>query len=97
MEVNKIYNGDILEMFKKTPANFVDLIVTSPPYNVGIEYDEWDDKMKSNDYYNWCKEWLRHCFRTLKEDGRIAINIPYEVNMYDQGGRQFISSEYYRL
>ena len=97
MEVNKIYNGDILEMFKKTPANFVDLIVTSPPYNVGIEYDEWDDKMKSNDYYNWCKEWLRHCFRTLKEDGRIAINIPYEVNMYDQGGRQFISSEYWQI
>ena len=62
----------------------------------GIEYDEWDDKMKSNDYYNWCKD-VKTLFSNFEEDGRIVINIPYEVNMYDQGGRQFISSEYWQI
>lgn len=97
MELNKIYNGDILEMFGKTPDNFIDLIVTSPPYNVGIEYDTWDDKKSSDDYYKWVRDWITESYRTLKDDGRIAINIPYEVNMYDQGGRQFISSEYWQI
>jgi site-specific DNA-methyltransferase (adenine-specific) len=97
MEINKLYNGDILEMFSKTPDNFVDLIVTSPPYNVGIEYDSWEDTLNSEKYYDWCKDWLLESYRTLKDDGRIAINIPYEVNMYEGGGRQFISSDYWQI
>lgn len=97
MEINKIYNGDILEMFGKTPDNFIDLIVTSPPYNVGIEYDSWEDTLNSKKYYDWCKDWLLESYRTLKDDGRIAINIPYEVNMYEGGGRQFISSDYWQI
>lgn len=97
MEINKIYNGDILEMFGKTPDNFIDLIVTSPPYNVGIDYSDWDDQKPMKDYFDWCKEWLQEAYRTLKDDGRIAINIPYEVNVQDRGGRVFIVSEYWQL
>lgn len=97
MEINKIYNGDILEMFGKTPDNFIDLIVTSPPYNVGIDYSDWDDQKPMQDYFDWCKEWLSEAYRSLKDDGRIAINIPYEVNVQDRGGRVFIVSEYWQL
>lgn len=97
MEINKIYNGDILEMFGKTPDNFIDLIVTSPPYNVGIDYSDWDDQKPMKDYFDWCKEWLQEAYRTLKDDGRVAINIPYEVNVQDRGGRVFIVSEYWQL
>jgi site-specific DNA-methyltransferase (adenine-specific) len=64
--INKIYNGDILEMFGKTPDNFIDLIVTSPPYNVGIDYSDWDDKMSYDDFFEWVEKWLRECYRTLK-------------------------------
>ena len=52
MEINKLYNGDILEMFAKTPDNFVDLIVTSPPYNVGINYSDWDDTMSYDGFFS---------------------------------------------
>jgi DNA modification methylase len=39
MEINKIYNEDNLETMAKMPNDFIDLIVTSPPYNIGINYD----------------------------------------------------------
>ena len=94
MEINKIYNGDILEMFGKTPDNFIDLIVTSPPYNVGIDYSDWDDRLPVNEYFQWVEKWLSECYRTLKDDGRVAINIPYECNM---GERVMISSEYWQI
>ena len=94
MEINKLYNGDILEMFGKTPDNFIDLIVTSPPYNVGIDYDSWDDQKPIDEYFQWVENWLIESYRTLKDDGRIAINIPYECNM---GERVMISSEYWQI
>ena len=42
MELNKIYNENCLEMMAKMPDNFIDLTVTSPPYNVGIDYDNYN-------------------------------------------------------
>jgi len=59
MEVNKLYNGDILDMFSKTPDNFIDLIVTSPPYNVGINYSDWDDTMSYDGFFQWVETWLK--------------------------------------
>ena len=97
MEINKIYNGDILEMFGKTPDNFIDLIVTSPPYNVGIDYSDWDDQKPMDEYFNWCKEWLQEAHRALKDDGRIALNIPYEINRQKKGGRIFFVSEMWQI
>jgi site-specific DNA-methyltransferase (adenine-specific) len=94
MEINKLYNGDILDMFEKTPDSLIDLIVTSPPYNVGIDYDSWDDQKPIDEYFQWVENWLSECYRTLKDDGRIAINIPYECNM---GERVMISSEYWQI
>ena len=97
MEINKIHNGDILDMFSKTPYNFIDLIVTSPPYNVGIDYDSWNDKLSTEDYFGWCEKWLTECYRTLKPDGRIVINIPYETNFMERGGRQFFIAEFWQV
>jgi site-specific DNA-methyltransferase (adenine-specific) len=74
LELNKIYNMDCIDGLKSLDDNTVDLIVTSPPYNVGIEYDSWDDNMQWNDYLNWCRKWLTECYRVLKDDGRICIN-----------------------
>ena len=44
--MNKIINTDCIEGLKQLEENSVDLCVTSPPYNVGIEYDDWDDNMQ---------------------------------------------------
>ena len=74
MKTNVIHNVDILEGFKLIDDNSIDLIVTSPPYNIDLEYDSWNDNLHWDEYLKWCKSWLNECYRVLKDDGRIAIN-----------------------
>lgn len=92
-----ILNCDIMDGFKQLDNGCVDLIVTSPPYNVGIEYDTWNDVMSYESYFDWVDKWLKESYRVLKDDGRIAINIPFEVNMIkSNAGRVLISSDYWQ-
>ncbi len=95
--LNDIHNIDCVEGMKKLPDNCIDLVVTSPPYNVDIPYDTHKDNDEMDVYFEWCKVWLGEIYRVLKDDGRIAINIPYEVNVQDRGGRVFITSEYWQM
>ena len=43
MERNKIYSGNSIKLMSEMDEKSIDLIVTSPPYGVGIDYDSWDD------------------------------------------------------
>ena len=95
--INTIINGDSVQVMKEMPESFVDLIVTSPKYNVGIDYDSCDDKMSMEDYWIWTRQWLTESLRLLKDDGRIAVNIPYEVNVQDRGGRVLFMSEFWMI
>ena len=95
--VNKIINGDCIEVMKTIPESTVDLIVTSPPYGVGIEYDTHNDDVDFEEYKIFSKEWLTEAYRVLKDDGRIALNIPYEINRQDKGGRIFMVSELWSI
>jgi len=94
----KILNCDILDGFKTLEDNSIDLICTSPPYNVSIEYDSWNDNIPKNEYFTWVRKWLSECYRVLKPDGRIAINVPFEVNMKAKNHqRVFIASHYWQI
>jgi site-specific DNA-methyltransferase (adenine-specific) len=95
--INKVITGDCVEVMKEMPEGWVDLIVTSPPYNCNIPYDTHIDNTNMEDYWIWTKHWLIEAFRLLKDDGRVAINIPYEVNVQDRGGRVFFVSEFYQI
>jgi site-specific DNA-methyltransferase (adenine-specific) len=95
--VNKIINGSCIERMKEFSESCVDLIVTSPPYGVGIDYDTHDDDVYFDEYKNFSKEWLSEAFRVLKDDGRIALNIPYEINRQAKGGRIFMASELWKI
>ena len=97
IETNKIINGDCIEVMKTFPENSINLLVTSPPYNCGINYDTHIDTMSMEDYWEWTEKWLTESFRVLKDDGRVAINIPLEVNVKDRGGRVFFVSEFYQI
>jgi site-specific DNA-methyltransferase (adenine-specific) len=79
------------------PFSSVDLIVTSPPYGVGIAYDVHNDDMLIDEYLKFTEEWLTKAYEVLKDDGRIALNIPYEINRQDKGGRVFIVSEIWQI
>jgi site-specific DNA-methyltransferase (adenine-specific) len=93
----KIINGDCTKVMRELPESFVDLIVTSPPYGVGIDYDTHDDDMEFEEYKKFSKEWLTEAFRVLKDDGRIALNIPYEINRQKKGGRIFMVAELWKI
>jgi site-specific DNA-methyltransferase (adenine-specific) len=95
--VNKIHNMDCVQGMKLLPDSCIDLVVTSCPYNVGIEYDTHKDDMPMDEYFKWSRTWLQEVFRLLKDDGRIALNIPYEINVRDRGGRIFFVSEFWQI
>lgn len=97
LETNKIIQGDCVIEMGKLPESTVDLVVTSPPYNVGIDYDSHDDRMTMEDYWEFTEQWLSKAYRLLKDDGRIAINIPYEVNVQERGGRILFMSEFWSI
>lgn len=95
--INKIICGDCLEVIEEIPDNSIDLVVTSPPYNCGIDYDVYKDDLEYSDYICLMYNRLLEVFRVLKDTGRIALNIPYEVNLHERGGRIFLASDYWQL
>jgi len=53
----------------------VDLVVTSPPYNLGISYGKYSDRQDRRSYLTWCGEWARQVRRVLESDGSFFLNI----------------------
>lgn len=92
-----IINGDCIEVMKTLPESSIDLIVTSCPYGVGIAYDVHNDDVIFDEYVEFSENWLTQAYKILKDDGRIALNIPYEINRQDKGGRIFFVSEIYQI
>ena len=97
IETGKIINGDCIEVMKTFPEGSIDLLVTSPPYNVNISYDVHKDDLPMDEYYEWTKDWLREALRVLKDDGRIAVNVPNELNVQDRGGRILFVAEFWMM
>jgi len=97
METNKIINGDCIKVMSEMPEKSIDLIVTSPPYGVGIKYDQFEDDLEFDQYRTFSNNWLREAYRVLKDDGRIAINLPYEINRQSKGGRIFMVAEIWNI
>jgi site-specific DNA-methyltransferase (adenine-specific) len=97
IETNKIINGNCIDVMKDMPEGCIDLVVTSPPYGVGINYDVHDDDMEFTEYQEFSKDWLTQAYRILKDDGRIAVNIPYEINRQAKGGRIFMVAEVWKI
>ena len=85
----RIINEDFLTI-TDIPENSVDLIVTSPPYNVGIQYNIHDDTISYARYLKWTEKWLKKALQLVKEDGRMCLNIPLDKN---KGGQQSVYAD----
>ena len=72
---NKIICDDSLEVLKKLPNNCIDLMITSPPYNFGLEYTEGEDDKNWDDYFHQLFRILNETYRVLKLGGRMVINV----------------------
>ena len=95
IESQKIITGDCVDVMKTLPDGCIDLLVTSPPYSVNIKYDVYDDSISMEDYWEFTKNWLSESFRVLKDDGRVAINVPIETNVQERGGRILFNAEFW--
>ena len=73
--LNKIINGDVIGVLGKIPDNTVHLAITSPPYNVGKDYDSHNDKMNYEEYLNWLNKVWIETERILVPGGRFCLNI----------------------
>lgn len=85
----KIYNDDFLTT-NYVEENSIDLIVTSPPYNVDTRYNSYDDKIPYSIYLEFTQKWLEKTYKLLKDDGRFCLNIPLDKN---KGGQQSVYAD----
>src|SRR3954468_21867442 len=72
---SRFYLADCVEVFKQLPAHSVDVIVTSPPYNLGIRYSTYQDTLTRSDYLQWTGEWVAAAARALKPEGSLFLNV----------------------
>lgn len=84
-----IYNDDFLTT-RCIDESSVDLIITSPPYNVSIDYGSFNDEIPYEKYLEFTEIWLEKAYRLSKEDGRLCLNIPLDKN---KGGQQSVYAD----
>jgi site-specific DNA-methyltransferase (adenine-specific) len=82
----KIIKDDFIKT-KKLKKSTVDLIITSPPYNVDIKYNSHKDDLSYKDYLEFTEAWLKKARDVSKKDGRMCLNIPLDKN---KGGQQSV-------
>jgi site-specific DNA-methyltransferase (adenine-specific) len=83
LPINEIYNMDCLNGLRKMDDNTIDLVVTSPPYNVDLgnnkynknPYNLYNDNKEHQEYISWLKEIFSLVYLKLKSGGRVCINI----------------------
>lgn len=76
--------GDLFEQA------FADLIITSPPYNVGIDYHSNDDELSYQQYLDFCEQWMANCYKWSNTQARFVLNIPLDKN---KGGHKSVGSD----
>lgn len=76
----KIFENDFLTVDLSPWRGKINLIVTSPPYNVGIDYNSHDDSSSYEDYLEFSRKWLTKAYDLLADDGRMCLNIPLDKN-----------------
>jgi DNA modification methylase len=73
--LNKIIVGDSEFVLKQLPDNCIDLIFTSPPYNFGLDYENHQDGVDWEKYFEKLFSIFKECIRVLKYGGRIIVNV----------------------
>jgi site-specific DNA-methyltransferase (adenine-specific) len=84
-----IINEDLFRT-RAIAQNSIDLVITSPPYNVDIQYNSHNDQGTYEEYLAFSKAWMKRCCRWIKDDGRFCLNIPLDKN---KGGQQSVGAD----
>ena len=81
--LNTIQLGDCVQAMNALPEGSVDLAFADPPFNIGYEYDVYDDKLEKQQYLDWSEQWITAVSRVLKPDGTfwLAIGDEYAAEL----------------
>ena len=81
--LDRIHHGDCLAGLAALPAGSVDLAFADPPFNIGYEYDVYDDRQEREQYLDWSRGWIAAVHRVLKSDGTfwLAIGDEYAAEL----------------
>ena len=71
----RFYLGDCLSVLPSLEAGSVGVIVTSPPYNIGVRYRTYEDDMPRTEYLNWTDRWTRAASRAMDPAGSLFLNV----------------------
>ena len=80
---NTILRRDCIEAMAELPEGSVDLVFADPPFNIGYEYDVYDDKKDRDAYLAWSQRWIAAIYRVLKPTGTfwLAIGDEYAAEL----------------
>ncbi len=83
LAANKVHQGDCLKRLGQVEAGSVDLVFADPPFNIGYQYDLYDDRRSRREYVDWCRDWMKGLFRALKPTGTfwLAIGDEYAAEL----------------
>lgn len=81
--LNTIQLGDCIQAMNALPEGSIDLAFADPPFNIGYEYDVYDDKLEKQQYLDWSRDWITAVSRVLKPDGTfwLAIGDEYAAEL----------------
>ncbi len=66
---------DCIDGLAAVPAGSIDLVFADPPFNIGYEYDTYDDRQSRDEYLAWCRRWIEGVYRGLKPSGTFWLAI----------------------
>lgn len=70
-----IYHSDCVTGMQQVPEGSVDLVFADPPFNIGYNYDVYEDKLAADEYLKWSEQWISEAYRVLKADGSFWLAI----------------------
>ena len=78
-----IHRGDCLDLLARVPQASVHLAFADPPFNIGYDYDAYDDRLTADAYLNWSRKWMAEVVRVLRPDGTfwLAIGDEYAAEL----------------
>ena len=71
----RLFHGDCLSVLPGIDASSIGVVVTSPPYNLGIKYRSYQDDLPRTEYLNWTDRWLRAVSRVLADRASLFLNV----------------------
>ncbi|MBN2023627.1 MAG: site-specific DNA-methyltransferase [Pirellulales bacterium] len=83
LEPNRVHQGDCARMLAQIEPGRVDLVFADPPFNIGYDYDLYNDRRSREEYLDWSKAWMAGVKRALKPDGTfwLAIGDEYAAEL----------------